>query len=756
MNEYARIIVDLHHQKVDRIFTYKVPEALQERLSEGSLVKVPFGRGNRTLDGYVIGLTGELSEKDREAVDKIKPVLGLAAQKPLFDHDDLVLAVQMAKRYMAPLSSCLSLFIPKIRNVGDQTEKWVVFTGDPAGKLGRSQQHFLDLLHQCGDRALLSLIRKGADISSQSLKSLENQHIIRIELQSSFESEGKPPASFVSGGNVPVLNPEQKEAVRKIVSAMEEGCYQGFLLHGITGSGKTEVYMHCIQKAIDLGRQALMLVPEISLTPQLIDLFTRRFGSQVGVTHSKMTDKERSVMWEKARKGFYRVVIGPRSALFTPLRQLGLVILDEEHEPSYRSEQMSPHYHARDVAEMLCRNKQIPMVLGSATPSIETYFRTSQGRLDLPADQQKEDSPLTLLTLSHRAVRSASLPRVELVDMRRELAKGNTSMFCDRLAYKIRDRILKKEQTILFLNRKGYATFVNCRKCGFVLKCPNCNLPYTYHKEADRLICHHCGKEVMLPKTCPVCGSKYIRQFGVGTERVEEACRQLFPDAGIVRMDMGTMKKREDYENVYKRFRSGQGDILIGTQMVAKGFDFPGVTLVGVLAADSGLYESDFHCTERTFQLLTQVAGRAGRADKQGEVLIQTYSPDHYCIQCVKNQDYREFYHQELEARRIMECPPFTHLAQILVTGPNEGKVRAAVSDLGRLCRRLAAGRPIEVLGPSPASLTRINNVFRYKLLVKCREEARLRAYVSYCLDHFTEADSRTQIFADIDPLSLE
>lgn len=755
MNEYARIIVDLHHQKVDRIFTYQVPERLRETLTEGCLVKVPFGRGNQTLDGYVIGLSESLSKDDKAAAGTIKPILGLAAQKPLFDHDDLVLASQMAGRYMAPLSSCLSLFIPKIRNVGDQTDKWAVFDREPVRRPGPSQQHFLELLHQYGDRALLSLLRKETDISSGSLKSLENQHIIRIELRSSFESEGKPPASFVSGENVPALNEEQQKAYDRIVSAMEEGCYQGFLLHGITGSGKTEVYMHCIRKALDLGQQALMLVPEISLTPQLIDLFTRRFGPEVGVTHSKMTDKERSVMWEKAQRGSLRVVIGPRSALFTPLRQLGLVILDEEHEPSYRSEQMAPHYHARDVAEMLCRLKQIPMVLGSATPSIETYFRTSEGRPDLPSDQQ-QDSPLTLLTLTHRAVKTAHLPQVELVDMRRELAKGNTSMFCDRLAYKIRDRILKKEQTILFLNRKGYATFVNCRKCGFVLKCPNCNLPYTYHKEADRLICHHCGKTVLMPKTCPVCGSTYIRQFGVGTERVEEACRQLFPDAGIVRMDMGTMKKREDYENVYKSFRSGSGDILIGTQMVAKGFDFPKVTLVGVLAADSGLYESDFHCTERTFQLLTQVAGRAGRADKQGEVLIQTYSPDHYCIQCVKDQNYQEFYHQELEARRIMECPPFTHLAQILVTGPKEEKVRACVRDLGVMCRRLAKGRPIEVLGPSPASLTRINNIFRYKLLVKCKEEARLRSYVSYCLAHFTGEDSRTQIFADVDPLSMD
>ena len=644
---YAKIIIDLHHQKVDNIYTYLVKEPLAEQIREGMLVEIPFGMGNRKSTGYVVGFEDETQVPQM----RLKKVSRLISPEPVFSKRDLKLAEQMQKRYHAPLSACLALFIPKIPSFTDPMVQKVRLLRQPGSQqgeekqLGKSQLQFLKVLADYGETGgSLREIRKIASITKESLVSLINKQYVSLY----EESEGKPPTAFVSGENqrdgansgaatrilqrtqpLP-LNAQQLAAREAISQAATAGAYQGFLLHGITGSGKTEVYMQCIQRVLDLGKQAILLVPEISLTPQLIRVFSERFGDLVGITHSRMTDRERSVQWRLAKKGEYRVMIGPRSAVFTPFENLGLIIVDEEHEISYKSEQMAPHYHAAEVAQMRCEQASCPMVLGSATPSVESFFRAKSGEL-------------TLLSMPRRAIAGAQLPNVQLVDMRTELEAGNMSIFCRDLVKAIKERLERKEQVILFLNRKGYATFVNCRECGFVLKCPRCYLPYTYHKDRNKLICHHCGKEAALPAKCPDCDSKYIRQFGAGTQRVQEETEKLFPGARVMRMDMGTMKNRDDYVNIYESFRSGQGDILFGTQMIAKGFDFPNVTLVGVLAADMTLYSSDFHSTERTFQLITQVAGRAGRAGKPGEVLVQTYSPEHYCIQMAQRQDYESF-----------------------------------------------------------------------------------------------------------------
>ena len=756
---YAKIIIDLHHQKVDRIYTYQVDEPLANQIREGMLVEIPFGMGDRRSTGYVVGF------EDEEQVPqmRLKKVVRLISPEPVFSKRDLKLAEQMQKRYHAPLSACLALFIPKIPSFTDPKVQKVDLLRRPneeegtERQLGKSQQLFLQkLMQQGGKGCLLKEIRKEAPITKDSLVSLMKKQYVHVY----EESEGKPPTAFVSGENqrdgvgedhaggqlfrsrpLP-LNAQQLQAREAISEAAKAGNYQGFLLHGITGSGKTEVYMQCIQRVLDQGKQAILLVPEISLTPQLIRVFNERFGSQVGITHSRMTDRERSIQWRLAKKGEYQVMIGPRSAVFTPFENLGLIIVDEEHETSYKSEQMAPHYHAAEVAQMRCEQVNCPMVLGSATPSTDSFYRAQCGEL-------------TLLSLPRRAVAGAQLPQVKLVDMRSELEAGNLSIFCRDLLKAIRQRLERKEQVILFLNRKGYATFVNCRECGFVLKCPRCYLPYTYHKDQNKLICHHCGKEAALPAKCPDCESKYIRQFGVGTQRVQEEVEKLFPGARVMRMDMGTMKTRDDYMQVYEDFRSGRGDILIGTQMIAKGFDFPNVTLVGVLAADMTLYSSDYHSTERTFQLITQVAGRAGRADKPGEVLVQTYSPEHYCIQMAQRQDYEGFYRNEIAARKLMECPPFTHLAQVVLTGPSEDSVIQGAGKLGRLMAHYAAGRQIEILGPSPAALGRINNIFRWKLLIKCKEEERLRAFVDYCCDKFLKEEKRVTVLVDIDPVTI-
>lgn len=738
MAGYAKIIIDLHHQKVDRFYTYAVKEELSEQIKEGMLVELPFGMGNRRSQGYVI----ELTESADIPPDKLKYVERIISPEPVFSKENLALAKAMQQRYHAPLSACLALFIPKIPSFTDPVVEKISLR-KPLGeeKLGSSQRQLLEHLQAKGGQAvLLKELRKDAPIGKASLLSLVQKGYVDIY----EESEGKPPAAFVSSkrGKPLALNAEQLLVRKTLEQALLQGEYRGFLLHGITGSGKTEIYMQCIQKVLEQGKQAILLVPEISLTPQLIQVFGERFGDVVGITHSRMTDRERSVQWRLAKKGEYRVMIGPRSALFTPFSNLGLVIIDEEHETSYKSEQQAPHYHAREVAQMLCRQQSCPLVLGSATPSIESYYAAQQGSL-------------TLLTLTQRAAASAALPQIELVDMRAELEAGNMSIFCRKLIEAMQEKLAKREQIILFLNRKGYATFVNCRQCGFVLQCPRCYLPYTYHKDQNKLICHHCGKEALLPEQCPQCGSRYIRQFGAGTQRIQEEAQRLFPSARIMRMDTGTMRSREDYIKIYEQFLHHEGDILIGTQMIAKGFDFPGVTLVGVLAADMTLYNTDYHSTERTFQLITQVAGRAGRASKPGQVVVQTYSPEHYCIQKAKEQDYAGFYQKELAARKLMQCPPFTHLAQVLLTGSKEEIVIQSAKRLAAWMEHYAKGRQIEMLGPSPASLGRINNIFRWKLLIKCKEEERLRAFTDYCCERLLQEEKRVTILTDIDPVTI-
>ncbi|MCF0135022.1 MAG: primosomal protein N' [Lachnospiraceae bacterium] len=759
MNEYARVIIDQHHQRVDRMYTYRLTPAQAQVAAVGMMVKVPFG--NRLgARGYVVDLLDEeaaLRElPEGITLKQLKTVDSFLSDKSIFTQKDLALAREMQRRYMAPLSACLSLFVPKPEYITEKEVDRVTRSGKDAGtlRLGKGQKQFLDVLEQWGGSALLGEVRKVAPLTAESLRSLEKSGLVTV----TKEPEECPAASAAGGRTLPLpLKEEQRKAYEAITGAMDREEYEGFLLHGITGSGKTEVYMQCIQHCLDRGRQAILLVPEISLTPQLIDVFCRRFEDRVGVTHSRMTDKERAILWHRAGKGQYRVIIGPRSALFTPFRNLGLVILDEEHETSYRSEQLAPHYRAGEVAELRCRQFSCPLVLGSATPGVETYFRTEEGRAI--AGEEKTDngaSPLKLLTMSTRAVPGAELPAAEVVDMREEIARGNMSIFCTELAEKIRDRLEKKEQVILFLNRKGYSTTVSCRGCGFVLKCPRCNLPYTYHKDKNRLICHHCGKDVGLPETCPRCGSRYLKQFGIGTQKVEELTKALFPQARVMRMDMSTMKGSEDYEHVYRAFREGEGDILVGTQMVAKGFDFPGVTLVGVLAADQTLFDADFHGVERTFQLLTQVSGRAGRGRKEGEAVIQTYAPEHYCITAARQQDYGLFYRQEIASRRMLECPPFTHIAQVVISGPREDAVRQEIRSLADFMKKLAEGRNIEVLGPSPAALAKINNIYRWKILVKCREEDRLRNYILYCTDKWSGANRGHELLTmDIDPSAI-
>ena len=732
--KYAEIVVGRAAQRVDRIFTYRVPEALREKVCPGMMVEAPFGSGGKTVKGYVLALT----DTTDVPADKLKELKGLLGSAPVFTDEELDLARFIAKRWGAALSSCLALFVPRDPGKGLKETETVTLGEEPEGRLGARQAVVVEYLKRTpAGRAPRELIYRETGANASVLRSLAEKGIIIL----SSEPEEKPPADFISAAVRPVLSDEQQDALSPILRASREGRYEGFLLFGITGSGKTEVYLRAAEDLIRRGRTLILLVPEISLTPQYIRILTERFGPRVGVLHSGLTDTERSRRWTRAKEGFYDVVVGPRSALFTPLPSLGMVILDEEHESSYKADEM-PAYHAREVAEELCRRRGIPLVLGSATPSVETFHRAKSGGL-------------TLLTMKKRPS-GAVLPEVTLVDMRQEAEAGNLGIFSRTLVGKISERLAKGEQTILFLNRKGYAGTVSCRGCGEALRCSRCYLPYTYHKDVNALICHHCGKTVPLPDRCPHCGSPYLRPFGIGTQKVEEEARRLFPEARIRRMDLDSSRgSAEEYGKLVADMAEGRTDILVGTQMVAKGFDFPKVTLVGVVAADTSLFNPDYHSAERTFQLLTQAAGRAGRSETPGEALIQTFAPEEYAIRDAVAQDYPAFYGEELRAREMMGCPPFLHLLQMVVAGPNEDTVRREVAELYQLMAGYAAKRPFTLLGPSPCQLGRVNNVFRWKILVKCAEWERLASYGSYCLAKYLEKEPRSTVSMDLDPSQI-
>lgn len=536
------------------------------------------------------------------------------------------------------------------------------------------------------------------------------------------------------------LTEEQAAAVNYIYNAESK---QPILIHGVTGSGKTEIYMRAIAKVISEGKQAIMLVPEIALTPQTVAVFKKRFGDSAAVTHSRLTAKERLAQWNKARLGNVSVMIGPRSAIFTPFDRLGIIIIDEEHEHSYRSES-SPKFDTREVAIKRGQLSDALVLMGSATPSLESYYKTV------------EEKEYALLTLSQRV--NGMFPEVNIVDMRRELVAGNTSILGRAFQDAAAEEIEKGRQVILFLNRRGHSPFVSCRQCGHVMACENCRVNYTYHMSDNRLTCHYCGKNEKVPHLCPACLSQYISYFGVGTQKVEEEVARLFPNAKSIRMDMDTTRKKHGHAKILNSFRKGEAQILIGTQMIAKGLDFPNVTLVGVVAADLSLFAGDFRSAEHSFQLLTQVSGRAGRAQNSGRVYIQTYNPEHYSITLSQSADYTGFYAQEVAIRRTMEYPPFTQVFMILFSGPDERALIMALQKLAAIMRYCNKKGMFEMLGPAPAFVSKIKKKFRWKLLVKCKEEEILKQFVLYCIGKLKENDplKGMQINLTLNPTAME
>lgn len=792
------VILSTVHPEIDKIFDYAVPENLETQVCSGVRVLVPFGYRNTRTEGYVISVSDK-TEVPSERIKQIFSVLdekplfsqelldiaewmkekyyttlsqclftimpagiqsktewiverkvesyieGLTEkEKQILDFlsesgnqcSQLEIERQLGKGYYSSLKALCSKKIVKMKQVTHQKNyitkiKMVSLTKEQSfleeekkkisnNKRLEGQRKALSYLEEKQSPVPLSLLKKELNIGISSIQTLEKKGLLQItEMEQKRELYS---SNLYSPQPMPILTQEQEEVIAKMKKEWIKKEKKPILLHGITGSGKTEVYMQIIEMVIREGRQAIVLVPEISLTPLMVGRFITRFGDKVAVTHSKMNYGERYEQWQRARQGEASVMIGPRSAVFAPFEKLGVIIIDEEHENSYQSE-TTPKYDAREVAEKRCEITEGLLILGSATPDLASYHKAQQGKF-------------CLLQLKKRA-KESELPSVAIEDMRKELAEGNYSMFSRQLFEAMRENLENKMQTILFLNRRGFSTFVSCRKCGYVMMCDNCNVAYTYHAGKEELICHYCGKKVKNPQVCPECGSKYIRYFGTGTQKVEAEVKKVFPQARVLRMDFDTTSKKHSMEQILEAFGKEEADILIGTQMIAKGHDFPKVTLVGVIAADLSLHNGDYRGAETTFQLITQVAGRAGRDQFPGRVLIQTYHPEHYAIALAAKQDYEAFYEKEILVRKVMDYPPFSHVASILITGPKEENVIKGIQELYQIFAFYNRKEKFLLLGPSPAVISKIKGDYRWKLLIKCKEEERLRAYALYCLDKF-------------------
>lgn len=716
--KYADVIIDISHEKVDRIFQYKIPEALRETVLVGTSVMVPFGRGNRLTAGYVVEITDQ-AEFDEE---KMKEIYSLSKQKVSPSEDALKLAAFLKETYGSTMIAALKTVLPVKREVKAKEKKTIVrkMTGEEIRSLLAESIR----KHQTGKARLLAVLTEEQQlpyelvtgklhIAPSTIKSLISQQVITVETESYYRN----PVQLEAGRREEKkLSNEQQAIVDTVIADRDAGICKTYLIHGITGSGKTEVYLSLIEETVKRGRQCIMLIPEIALTYQTLLRFYKRFGDRVSVLNSSLSEGERYDQCERARKGEIDVIIGPRSALFVPFEKLGMIVIDEEHEPSYKSETM-PRYHARETAEYLASLKGASLVLGSATPSLEAYSRAKKGEYEL-------------FTLTRRLT-GGRLADVSVVDLRKELKEGNRSIFSRKLQELIEDRLSRKEQIMLFLNRRGYAGFVSCRSCGLVMKCPHCDVSLSQHR-GGKLVCHYCGYEMQEPKKCPSCGSPYILGFKAGTQQIEDQIRKRFPGAGVLRMDADTTRRKGSYEEILSSFAGEEADILLGTQMIVKGHDFPKVTLMGVLAADLSLNDSDYHCGERTFQLLTQAAGRAGRGVRKGEVVIQTYQPDHYSITLAATQDYEAFYEEEMGYRELMGYPPAEHLLAILFTSKEEGQALAAAEETGRILRSYQeeSGRSDgSVIGPSKAAVSKINDIYRFVIYCKEKDYQKLLIY---------------------------
>ena len=772
----AKIIVDVPLMQTDQPYSYKIPEEFEGMLEVGMRVHVPFGKANRLIQGIVLGIE---QENDAEvADDDLKEIAEVLDFSPVLTEEQLWLAEELRKSVFSYKISILKAMLPGFLNSSYDKILYPLegLSQEDRHRLFGSQESLafssLDLEKQS---EMMRLTRKGLlkleyqavdqkkvktqswvevnldkleklEISKRAKKKLELRdylfkHPETVPLADLLEHYSRDQVNFfVEHGAVTIaqkevqrsaayfegiessqsleLNPEQKEACEAVVGAIGKE-HPPFLLQGITGSGKTEVYLQIIQGALDMGETAIVLVPEISLTPQMTERFIARFGDKVAILHSGLSNGEKYDEWRKVERGEAQVVVGARSAIFAPLKNLGVIIIDEEHEASYKQDS-NPRYHARDVAILRAQYNQAALVLGSATPSLESRARAGKGVYQH-------------LRLTQRANPLASIPEVQLIDFRDYIGQNEASNFTPPLIEAIQDRLDKKEQVVLMLNRRGYSSFVMCRECGTVDTCPNCDISLTLHMDTKTMNCHYCGFSKEIPRVCPNCQSRSIRYYGTGTQKAYDELAELFPDARILRMDVDTTRKKGSHQALLDQFGKGEADILLGTQMIAKGLDFPNVTLVGVLNADTALNLPDFRSSERTFQLLTQVAGRAGRAEKAGQVLIQSYNPNHYAIRFAKEQDYEGFYAYEMGIRRQLGYPPYYFTIGITLSHKKEEEVLRRAYEVMEILRSGLSDASI-ILGPTPKPIARTHNLYHYQILIKYRLEDELASTLNQVL----------------------
>ena len=715
---FAQIIIDISHEKVDRTFDYRIPPQFEDRISVGVLVKIPFGKGNSLRKGYVVGIT---DHADYDA-DKIKEIAGIVEGSVSAESQLIMLAWWLKEQYGSTMNQALKTVLPVKQKVKPKEKKILrllipeeqleALTAEAEKKSYKARVRLFKALKE--NPLIPYEVASGQmNLSAATLKPVIEKGYVALESEEIFRNPVKDSGSRVKAVD---LNGEQQAVVNAFCEDYEVGKRETYLIHGITGSGKTEVYMEMISKVISEGMQVIVLIPEIALTYQTVMRFYGRFGNRVSIINSRLSAGERYDQFERARGGDIDIMIGPRSALFTPFSRLGLIIIDEEHEGAYKSE-VVPRYHAREVAVKRAQMQNASVVLGSATPSLEAYTKALRGEY-------------RLFSLHTRAKADSRLADVAVVDLREELKAGNKSIFSRRLQQMIGDRLEKKEQIMMFINRRGYANFVSCRSCGEAIKCPHCDVTLTLHKD-NRLVCHYCGYSIPMPDKCPSCGSPYIANFGVGTQKIEMMTKKMFPQARVLRMDLDTTSKKGGHEEILSAFAEGDADILIGTQMIVKGHDFPDVTLVGVLAADLSLYTPDYRAAERTFQLLTQAAGRAGRDARHGDVIIQTYNPEHYSIVTAAEQDYETFYHQEMAYRRLMKYPPVNVLFTVQMASKSEAALVEAADRLAAHITPQADEEKVQMIGPVDASVYKINDIYRkilylkqenYDILIKIRD----------------------------------
>jgi primosomal protein N' (replication factor Y) (superfamily II helicase) len=799
----ASVIVDVPAKHTDKPFDYQIPEEWEETIQPGMRVIVPFGP--RKIQGFITEI------KSESAFEKLRKIIEPMDLEPVLNKEQLRLAAWLTNTTLCFKIFALQVMLPaalkakyekKVRlaqgvkkeelplkldeflkdgqflswedalkhglvpilqreatkghleviyEVKERLKKKYIKFIQPLlseaeleveikalPQRAEKQKEVLNYFVQHPDGIEMRILLKNLNISAATVKTLVEKRLLK-ELDMEVYRDPYQNREFERTQPLPLTN-DQQTVIKPILNAIENNLHDIFLLYGVTGSGKTEIYLQSIQEVIEKGKEAIVLVPEIALTPQMVNRFKGRFGNLVAVLHSGLSAGEKYDEWRKIQRNEVSVVVGARSAIFAPFENLGIIIIDEEHETSYKQEEM-PRYHARDVAIERAKNYNCPVVLGSATPSLESFARAQKGvyqLLNLPSRMNQQ-----------------SLPAVEIIDMREELREGNRSMFSRKLFEMLKSRMERKEQTVLFLNKRGHSSFVMCRDCGYVMNCPHCDISLTYHRVNEQMKCHYCSFETSVPKSCPECTSEYIRYFGTGTQKVEDELGKILPEARIIRMDVDTTGRKGSHERLLKDFQDGKADILLGTQMIAKGLDFPNITLVGVLSADTMLHLPDFRSSEKTFQLLTQVSGRAGRHKLPGEVIIQTYTPEHYSIELAGLQDFDLFYQREMMARKMHSYPPFYFLSLITVSHEDLITVVSATEKIVSFVRSRISNHAV-VLGPAASPIPRINNRYRYQCLIKYKREPELFPTLRTILDQYQpNAKNGLLVSIDVNPFIL-